>query len=699
LTILFAAAAFGQQPTPTATPNVIDETVTVSADLEQPESEVTKTASVIGEKEIEARQETNAVDALSTVPGLRIQQLGGFGRTANIKTRGLRNSDTAVLIDGIRFRDVSGISGDATPFISDLSLAGISKMEVLRGPGSSLYGTNAIGGTIDLRTAPPQLGFHGNAFAGVGGLGMNRFGGGLSYAAERWSLGGGISRMAYTKGIDGNDDADNISYRTRFDAKPWRGGDISVRLYGSSSFVRLNSDPDTFGVLPPTNATIIDADEGVNFIADTDDPDNTQRAKFFNGQVVVSHAFSDKFSINAFYSGLKTDRENIAGILGVGFQSDSTTIYDASVHTFNGGFAWRPNGVHRVTAGFEFESESYANEGFTPSGFGDYWLDVSQNSKTVYAQDLVSLLDGKLQFAGGIRAQFFGLGTPNFSLQNAPFADVSPADPASAVTFDGSAAYFISRIGVKIRTHAGTGYRVPSLYERFGTFFSTWPTDRFVAIGDPSLKPERSAAFDIGADKYFSKWNAKLSAVYFYTKLDRTIGYGLLPQPDPWGRDNFDSGGGYLNTKGGIARGGEFSGELHPTSLTDIFASYTYTNSDQREPQVAGSGIITSLGVPANQFTFVLTQRYKGFWANFDVLATSDYLAPVFSNATFNSYIYRFDGNRNADLTAGYRFTFDAGKYSLRIHGKIGNLFGYEYFENGFRTEGRTGSTGLAFDF
>jgi outer membrane receptor for ferrienterochelin and colicin len=220
-----------------------------------------------------------------------------------------------------------------------------------------------------------------------------------------------------------------------------------------------------------------------------------------------------------------------------------------------------------------------------------------------------------------------------------------------------------------------------------------------VAIGDPSLKPERSAAFDIGADKYFSKWNAKLSAVYFYTKLDRTIGYGLLPQPDPWGRDNFDSGGGYLNTKGGIARGGEFSGELHPTSLTDIFASYTYTNSDQREPQVAGSGVITSLGVPANQFTFVLTQRYKGFWANFDVLATSDYLAPVFSNATFNSYVYRFDGNRNADLTAGYRFTFDAGKYSLRIHGKIGNLFGYEYFENGFRTEGRTGSAGLAFDF
>src|SRR5690606_40185193 len=105
------------------------ETVTISADFEQPESEVAKTVSTVGEKEIEARQETNAVDAVRTLPGVRVQQLGGFGRTANIKTRGLRNQDTAVLIDGIRFRDVSGISGDATPFISDLSLAGVRSEE------------------------------------------------------------------------------------------------------------------------------------------------------------------------------------------------------------------------------------------------------------------------------------------------------------------------------------------------------------------------------------------------------------------------------------------------------------------------------------------------------------------------------------------------------------------------------------------
>ncbi len=394
-------------------PDTIRESVTISANAEQTEQQVTKSVSLIGSREIEARQETNLTDALRTIPGMRVQQLGGFGKTANIKTRGLRNQDTAILIDGIRFRDASAISGDASAFLSDITLADTSKIEVLRGSGSSLYGTNAIGGTIDLQTAPARSGFHGNAFAAAGGLGMNRFGGGVSYGSDKWSLGGGISRIAFTKGIDGDDDADNISVRGRFDAKPWNKATLSVRLYNSNSFVRLNSDPDTFGILPPTNATIINAEEGINFISDTDDPDNTQRSKFLNGQIVFSQAFSDRLSVNAFYSGLRTNRKNISGPLGVGFQSASTSFYDATINTFNGGIKWTPNGMHRITAGYEFERETYGNEGVTPSGIADYFANASQSSNTIYAQDLISLLDGKLQFTGGFRGQFFGLNARN----------------------------------------------------------------------------------------------------------------------------------------------------------------------------------------------------------------------------------------------------------------------------------------------
>ncbi len=139
----------------------IRETVTVSADASQPLEEVSKTVNVIAGQEMRDRADITLVDSLRTIPGFRVQQLGGFGRTASIKSRGLRNQDTAILIDGMRFRDAASITGDASAFLSDLTLTSVSKIEVLRGPGSSLYGTNAIGGTVDFQTPVPQSGWHG----------------------------------------------------------------------------------------------------------------------------------------------------------------------------------------------------------------------------------------------------------------------------------------------------------------------------------------------------------------------------------------------------------------------------------------------------------------------------------------------------------------------------------------------------------
>ena len=154
-----------------------------------------------------------------------------------------------------------------------------------------------------------------------------------------------------------------------------------------------------------------------------------------------------------------------------------------------------------------------------------------------------------------------------------------------------------------------------------------------------------------------------------------------------------------MNTKGGIARGAEVSGQIRVTDSTDVFASYTFTNSDQREPQVTGNTNIETLGIPKNQFTLTATQRFKKAWVNFDFLASDSYLAPIFSNTFFNSYIYRFKGNRRADLTGGYTFGFKQEKLSLRLFGTIENLFDYDYFENGFRTVGRNARAGLAFGF
>jgi iron complex outermembrane receptor protein len=682
----------------TGSQNLIEASVTISAGFDQPINEISKTVNVIDGQEMRDRADFSLAETLQTIPGFRVQQLGGFGRTATIKTRGLRNQDTAVLIDGIRFRDPSAITGDASPFLSDFTLTSVSRIEVLRGSGSSLYGTNAIGGTLDFQTPEPKPGLHGQLSGAGGGLGLARFRGNLSDGTNDGKFGFnlGVSRTAYTKGIDGQDNAHNTNFQSRIEYNPFSKTNISARFFVSDAFVRLNSNPDTLGELPFSNAAIIDAKEGVNFVFDQNDPDDFQRSQFFDGQLVLAQVIDSRLVFNGYYSGVRTSRKNDSGPLGVGFQSASTSIFNGLIQTANGHFNWTPNAANEITAGYEFEAEKFGNRGFTPGGFDDFFTKAYQNSNTFYAQDLVRLLKGKLQLAGGFRAQMFDLRAPKFSLVNAPYSNLTLERPPTAYTFDGAASYFVEKTRTKLRAHVGNGYRVPSLFERFGTFFSSFGTPEFIALGDPHLKPEKTIAADGGIEQYIFGDKAKLTAVYFYTKLLDTIGFGnFVPDigstPRPFG--------GYENQKGGIARGIELSGKLQPTRSTEVFASYTLTKSLQREPQVFGNSSLETLGIPVHQFTLVATQRFERFWVNLDLLATSSYLAPIFSNSTFNSYVYRFRGNRKADLTAGYTFPLNRDKMNLRLYGTVENVFDHEYFENGFRTPGRNGRLGLTFGF
>lgn len=679
----------------------LSESVTISAGEEQTVEQVSKTVNVIDGQEMRDRADFSFVESLRIIPGFRVQQLGGFGKAANIKTRGLRNQDTAVLLDGIRFRDPSAITGDTSSFLSDLTLTSVSRVEVLRGSGSSLYGTNAIGGVIDLRTPEARHGTHGQIGGAVGGLGLGRFRGNISHGANggRFGIGAGVSRTVYSKGVDGNDRAENTNIQTRLDAKPYARTSLSARIFFSDANVRLNSSPDTAGPLPSSNALIIGAVPNVNFVPDVDDPDDRQRSRFFSGQLAVNQVINNRLILNGYYQGLGTRRTNETGPLGIGFQSASTSVFEGVIHTGNAHLVWVPNSVHSVTAGYEFERETFRNQGRTPSGAGDFFSRAAQRSNTFFVQDLVSLSEGKLQLAGGARVQTFGLDQPRFSLANAPYEELRLDRPPNAITFDGAVSYYFRGPGTKLRAHVGNGYRVPSLFERFGTFFDNFSVpNRFVALGDPFLRPERSVAFDAGIEQQAFRQRLQLSATYFYTELHHTIGFGnVVPDIGTTMRPF----GGYINQIGGISRGAEFSARVKPAAETDIFTSYTFTNSDQREPQVTGSGVTRSLGIPNHQFTLVATQRFGRAWINFDFLATSKYLAPIFdtNGFTFQTYVYRFKGNRRGDLTGGYTFGLGREGKTLRVYGTVENVFDQEYYENGFRTAKANGRVGLSLGF
>lgn len=675
----------------------IREQVNVSAGTSQPISEVSKTVNIVGEQEITDRNEISLTDTLRTIPGFRVQQLGGFGKTASIKTRGLRNQDTAILIDGIRFRDPSSITGDASAFLSDFSTANIGRVEVLRGSGSSVYGTNAIGGVIDFQTPTPRKEFNGSFASEYGGLGLTRFRGdvGAGTSDGKVAFTTGFSKTRFMRGIDGEDDADNLNYQGRVDYQPFANTSISGRIYFSDAFVRLNSSPDTLGDIP--SGQIIDAREGVNFVADQNDPDSFQRSDFFSGQIALTQIINSKAIFSANYQGLKTKRENEDGILGVGFQSFFNSIYDGQIQTLNTKFDYIPVSNNRLTVGYEYEFEKFGNDGFNDDGTDQFSTSAKQKSNTFFMQNLLGLMNDKLQLAGGFRYQNFSLDTPQFSSTD-PLRPrlIDPASPPNSYTFDGAASYYFAKTDTKLRVHIGNGYRVPSLYERFGSFFFL---GSFTVIGNPQLEPERSMGFDGGIEQGFYENRLRLSATYFYTKINDEIAY--LPT------DDF-GGAAYYNADKVFSRGFETSAEIRPFDKTNLFVSYTFVNSDERNsrrltnlpPATLISTDVKRFGVPDHQFTLVATQQVgENLTVNFDFLATSDYLAPIFSNTSFSTVTYRFSGNRRGDLSARYSFLTLKEKYKFVVFGTVESIFDNEYFENGFRTAGINGRIGVGMNF
>ena len=693
--------------------------VITASDTPQTVDEVSKALTVVDTHEIEERDEMTIPEALRTVPGLRVQQLGGPGSFTSLKTRGLPSEDTAVLIDGVRFRDAASTQGDASGFLEDLIVTDVSRVEVLRGSGSSLYGSNAVGGVINVVTDEGGGPIHGNVLAEGGSLGLFRTRGQVSGGihSNRVVYSGGISFFNVTRGVDDQDEARNTSGQGRILFRLTPTATLSGRIYAANSRLQLNNSPQGVGTLPATG--IIEAiplsraeqlrfEAGVppsqlnvgnaTFVPAANDPDNLRKSSFFDGTINFTHRPAEHFGYTISYQGLTTNRSNINGPLGVGFQPFGGTTrsdFDGQIHTLNARLDARLGHVNYVTGGYEFESERFQNPSFQVNPADNSDVDVTQKSHALFVQDQLRLLDDRLQISGAFRAQFFRLEEPRFTpAASAPYQGITFQSPPAAYTGDGSVAYTFRSSGTKLRGHIGNGYRAPSLFERFGTFFDSF--FGYSVFGDPRLEPEKSIAFDAGIDQTFFDNRVRASATYFYTQLRRVIIFdfsGLIDfTTDPFGRF-----GGYLNTNGGIARGAEVELRATPAKSLNVIAAYTFTKAQNRTPQVQGT--IRALVIPEHQFSFVATQRVgRRFFFNLDFSASSNYIGAIFDPVTFASRGYRFKGIAKADVGASYSVPLGE-KRQLRFFGYVDNLFDREYFESGFRTPGRTGRAGASFVF
>jgi len=680
----------------------IHQKITVIAS-EQPELplEVGKAVSLVSRDEIARQGARTLGEALQMIPALQSQQVGGPGTVLTHRFRGLRATDTAILLDGFRFRDPSEERGSARSLVADLLVTDAERVEVLRGAGSALYGTSAIGGVVNVISRQPSeplttsLNFAGGSLGlleGGGEVGGQALGQSLSYFVR-------ADHRNYTRGIDGNDASRNNSGSAMLSYRVNSGTQLLARFRATDAFVALNESPSPLPTLPalPAGEFVREAipfpEPGATFYTQFDDPDYHQRNRFFAGMFRLDQQVSERWVHSAGFQGLLTGRRYDDGpgvsLLAsqLGYQDGLATdrqFYDGSTQQAFWRNSIQVNGSNSAHVSVEFDRETLDQDAF------GLRTEASQKSLALAARNQTRLLAGRLQLQLAAQAQWYDLAIPRFSDDTRnPFGSLDAVEAPAAYNADVSLAYFFAASATKVRAHAGNGYRAPSLFERFGSGGTGVFRSYF---GDPRLRPERSAFIDGGLDQFFFRDRLRASATYFYTHLQTIIDFGAF-ENDPFGRTF-----GYVNRKGGSARGVEFDFSARPAGFLEVNGSYTLTKSNQTTPTSAGTTRV--LGLSNHQFTVGLAVNPVPR-IRLILLATgaSDYDFPVFGlTFAIPSSTYRFPGYAKLDLAGTYVVHQSEGT-RLEWVTRVDNILNREYYHGGFVVPKATVRSGVRWEF
>ena len=653
--------------------------------------EVSKVVSTIDSQEIESKHELSLTEALRGIPGVRVQQQGSPGSLTTLRLRGQRNFDTALLLDGLRVRDAGDINGSALSLMSDLVPIALDRVEILRGSGSSIYGTHAIGGVVNMIPEVGSSGFHLTAGFDGGSLATYRERLQASGGGQRFGFELGVNRLDVRDGIDGDDEYGNTGFAGRLQFNPTPSITIAGNLFGNIANARINDSPFALPGAFGTSQRFPEAVAGVNFQPDFNNPDQGRRNRLIVGSGRFSQVVTDTVSYTIAYQRVSSDRRNYNGPLVdprftafVPFGDfEFLNVNNGETDTVDGRVNLRFSRSNLLTAGFEFERESLFQSS-QPSFNAFNNTTDRQRTFAVFGQDQLSLLDDRLQLSLGVRGQWYRIRSADRP------GSLQARETESSVTGDGAIAYFFRGSGTKLRAHVGNGFRASSLFERFGE--GSFGSAGLMRFGDPTLKAEQSISVDGGFDQRLANDRLLFGATYFYTRLQRVIAFTSF-LVDPLGLGRFN---GFENRPGGLSRGVETYFQTSPVKGMDLRASYTFTNSDRA---LVSQGLQPEYVIPEHLFGLTLTQRYRSLLFNFDLNHTGSYLAPVFeNNFPFRQADLTFNGYTKADVFVSYERPASE-RVTLVLFGGVENLFNQEYFENGFLAPKALGRGGVTVRF
>jgi len=502
----------------------VEDVIVTANRSAQPIERVGASVTVLTQAAIEARQTPAVVELLAQTPGVSFTRNGGVGASTGVNIRGAESQHTVVLIDGVKLNDPSSTQGGFN--FGNLLIGDTARIEVLRGAQSTLWGSQAIGGVVNIVTAESTEALQGSLDAEAGARGTTYFRGGIGGANERLSWRLAASRYdtdgfsAFAKGTE-DDGYTNTGLSGRLNVKVTDAVSLDLRSVWSSGrndFDAFNGDSREYG---KTQELVAYA--GLNF-----------------------DLLDGRFRNRIGYAHTDTDRRN--------FNPDNTVqtlTFDAEGQNrrweYQGAFAF----TEALNATFGLEHEKSEMKTRSPGdwdpnpAFGRGEAELN----SAYGQLQWTVLDG-LTLTGGLRYD-----------DHAQYGDNLLGQVA--------AAWALNEGGTVVRASWGQGFRAPGLYELYSEY------------GNLNLQPEEFDSWEIGVEqRLFDR--AVVSATYFNRQADNEIRYNgcSTPSTDPLCTVNgVGRWGYYRNVQKTEAQGVELVGRVDVTERLNVSANYTWTDA------------------------------------------------------------------------------------------------------------------------
>ena len=461
----FAAAALAVLPTPVFAQAADDDIVVTASGFEQPRSETGQAIEIVGRDRLDQLQSATIAQVLQTVPGVSVATRGGLGGQTSAFIRGGSSAQTLVLIDGVRINDLTSPNGAFD--LGALMTGNIGRVEILRGPNSVIWGSQAIGGVVNIQSIAPVDGFEGRLGAEFGGYDTKRLNANIAgtKGVFEGSVGGAFVKSAGISALAGGTERDgyaNATGNARLKVNISDSFTLDFRSYYNRAKVEYDSE---FGV-------------GANGLP-------VSRNRQFVGYVGAQFDMLDgRFHNRIAYT--RTDLRRI-GTDPIVFSFNNFNVRGAidrmEYHT-----AFDLNDALTLVAGLEYERT------FASTSFEGAAPDIARNDVVSgFGQIIVRPVNG-LTLTAGVRHDAY-------------------SDYGGQTTLGGNLAFTPNEGRTMFRATYAEGFRAPTL------------TEGQPPYGNLQLKPETARNFDLGVEQQFLEGKAQLFATYFNRRSNNLIAF------------------------------------------------------------------------------------------------------------------------------------------------------------------------------